>query len=533
MLFSSPELQKGIDGSRKVEWDKWKQFNAAIDLDENHYRELIAEGHEEVPLKWVDTDKNDARRGSQPDRGRKFWKRLKTSATRKGFKENSIPKALYALHNSEGRLIALLCTHVDDLLWAAEPEAEPISEQLLGEFSCGKIERREFRYCGKEIKQADDFSITVTCRETTLKVKRIFIAPKRKAGEPLTEKDKTQLKSVAGIFSWVTRQCRPDLAYRVSRMQSASNGGTVADLREANKAVDYALATPQRGLVYRSGVLDWDNLIFCVITDASHANEHEVMTVDKEDSLELHRSQGARLNCLGTPSLMSSDEDLWMVLLELQDGSRGVAPLELSGVGGEGLDRARPIPEAGQLDKNHVGIVSPATGKEKLDELAEVSATLCALDVSEVAQTWWSEVSAFKKENLKQDDARVRSLMKRILVEDEEPVVGLIAHSILFKRILQLFWPQDATRQEEVRTALRNGATHDTVDPYHDKVMNCGTLLLMFRYHPKGAEILKASFLFDGRMESALAREGQTQDPDEIDVQEYADAARPPSPELL
>eukprot|EP00439_Symbiodinium_sp_Y106_P059738 s1939_g8.t1 len=90
-------------------------------------------------------------------------------------------------------------------------------------------------------------------------------------------------------------------------MQSASNGGTVADLREANKAVDYALATPQRGLVYRSGVLDWDNLI-CVITDASHTNEHEVMTVDKEDSLELHRSQGARLHCLGTPGLMSSDE---------------------------------------------------------------------------------------------------------------------------------------------------------------------------------------------------------------------------------
>ena len=167
----------------------------------------------------------------------------------KGFKENSILKALYALHNSEGRLIALLCTHVYDLLWAAEPEAEPIIEQLLGEFSCGKIERREFRYCGKEIKQADDFSITVTCRETTLKVKRIFIAPRRKAGEPLTEKDKTQLKSVAGMLSWVTRQCRPDLAFRLSRMQSASNGGTVADPREANKAVDYALATPQRGLV--------------------------------------------------------------------------------------------------------------------------------------------------------------------------------------------------------------------------------------------------------------------------------------------
>ncbi|CAE7297584.1 unnamed protein product [Symbiodinium microadriaticum] len=254
----SPELQKGIGGSRKVEWEKWKQFNAAIDIDDKHYRELIKEGQEEVKHKSRLVTRSDLESGDirsvdflVSHRIGLFWLEypfmglmmgdvsfgnvsIKTSATKKGFRENSILKALYALHNKEGRLIALLCTHVDDPIWAAEPEAEPIIEQLLNQFSCGKVERREFRYCGKEIFQVDDYAITVTCKETTLKVKRIFIA-----GEPLTEKDKTQLKSVAGIL----------------------NGGTVADLREANKAVDYALATPERGLVYRSGVLDRDNLI--------------------------------------------------------------------------------------------------------------------------------------------------------------------------------------------------------------------------------------------------------------------------------
>ena len=63
-------------------------------------------------------------------------RQVHTSATRNGFSENSILKALYALHNSEGRLIVLLYMHVD-VLWAAEPEAEPIIEQLLSEFSCG------------------------------------------------------------------------------------------------------------------------------------------------------------------------------------------------------------------------------------------------------------------------------------------------------------------------------------------------------------------------------------------------------------
>merc|ERR1712130_368864 len=140
------------------------------------------------------------------------------------------------------------------------------------------------------------------------------------------------------------------------------------------------------------------------------------------------------------------------------------------------------------------------------------------------AQTWWSDVSKFQKEHLKLDDARVKKLVQRLLLQDDQPQVGLVAHSILFKRMIQLFWPQDVTRQEELRTALRNGAAADTIDPLHDKIMNCGTLVLTFRYQEKGAEIIKAKFLFDGHMESALANERQThEDTDEIDGQEEGD----------
>ncbi|CAK9019946.1 unnamed protein product [Durusdinium trenchii] len=97
------------------------------------------------------------------------------------------------------------------------------------------------------------------------------------------------------------------------------------------------------------------------------------------------------------------------------------------------------------------------------------------------------QLTAVREENLRAEDSRVKSLVKRILVEDEEPVIGLVAHSILFKRMIQLFWPKDRLRQEELRTALRNGAQkQDTVDPFEDKVMNCGTLVLTFRYHSGG-----------------------------------------------
>eukprot|EP00434_Breviolum_minutum_P021808 symbB.v1.2.019247.t1/scaffold1507.1/size116688/10 len=64
---------------------------------------------------------------------------------------------------------------------------------------------------------------------------------------------------------------------------------------------------------------------------------------------------------------------------------------------------------------------------DKGAELADVVATLCAFDISEIAQVWWTDVNTFKKENLKAEDSRVKSLVKRLLVEDEEPIVGLAA----------------------------------------------------------------------------------------------------------
>ena len=115
------------------------------------------------------------------------------------------------------------------------------------------------------------------------------------------------MKSVAGSLAWVCRQCRPDLSYRVSRIQSASNNGTVADIKEANKTVEYAVKTYQRGITFRSGLLDWSKpggLMSLVITDASHANEEEELLVNGSVSVEYHRSQGARMIFVATPSLL-------------------------------------------------------------------------------------------------------------------------------------------------------------------------------------------------------------------------------------
>ena len=57
--------KRAIDKSRKVEWQKWKHFHAAIPIEGKDLEELVTEGHEIYPTAWVDVDKNFHRRVSE------------------------------------------------------------------------------------------------------------------------------------------------------------------------------------------------------------------------------------------------------------------------------------------------------------------------------------------------------------------------------------------------------------------------------------------------------------------------------------
>eukprot|EP00928_Gymnodinium_smaydae_P030866 TRINITY_DN22827_c0_g1_i2.p1 TRINITY_DN22827_c0_g1~~TRINITY_DN22827_c0_g1_i2.p1 ORF type:complete len:539 (-),score=103.14 TRINITY_DN22827_c0_g1_i2:65-1681(-) len=157
---------------------------------------------------------------------------------------------------------------------------------------------------------------------------------------------------------------------------------------------------------------------------------------------------------------------------------------------------------------------------ERQAELADVTAALCVMDLSEVSRVWWKDVVLFKKEHLKLEDIRIKRLMATLLRRPGTSV-GMVAHSLLFQRLLQLYWPRDVGRQERLRCSLRNGASAETRDPYNDKIMNCGVVVLTLRFRGDllgeegaapgdAAEIVCGEFLFDGHMEGALGREHQS-----------------------
>ena len=54
--------QSGLTESRKVEWNKWKQFNAVNLVSGPELEQLLDQGHKPIPLQWVDIDKNQHKR---------------------------------------------------------------------------------------------------------------------------------------------------------------------------------------------------------------------------------------------------------------------------------------------------------------------------------------------------------------------------------------------------------------------------------------------------------------------------------------
>ena len=82
----------------------------------------------------------------------------------------------YALDNV---VYCIMNTHVDDILWASEPAVDEIMNAILKELIPGTIEETNFKYCGVEIAQLEDFSIRITCKAAIARLDPISISQSR------------------------------------------------------------------------------------------------------------------------------------------------------------------------------------------------------------------------------------------------------------------------------------------------------------------------------------------------------------------
>ena len=230
------------------------------------------------------------------DAPRGWFKNLHGTMMKEGFRPIPHEQAAYTLQSPDGSLAGIVIAHVDDLMWTGGSYVEEKMKQVCSHYNFGKLEQDNFRYCGRDIKR-DSHHIHVTCSSLIDRVRPIYLTSEQKKhrADRVPDHVKGQLRSVIGSLAWLARVCRPDLAYAISKLQSAVHEATFDDVIFANSIVSLARRTKDEGISYPIGVFKFEDAMVVALQDASHASDFDVSKSGKKLGF---RSQSGRLLCL-------------------------------------------------------------------------------------------------------------------------------------------------------------------------------------------------------------------------------------------
>ena len=143
------------------------------------------------------------------------------------------------------QIAGILGIHVDDGIGGGNQQFHDVISQLEKKYPFGAKKVSSFTFTGIDLTQKEDNSIIMSqsTRSTYVrKIKHIPIEPNRKTQMELeiTEAERGLLRGLVRSLQYAAVNTRPDLANRLSQLQSSINKAKIEDLLEANKLLHEA-----------------------------------------------------------------------------------------------------------------------------------------------------------------------------------------------------------------------------------------------------------------------------------------------------
>ena len=110
-----------------------------------------------------------------------------------------------------------------------------------------------------------------------------------------SKEDITKLRSITGSLAWISRQTRPDLGYRVSRLQSSVKDATVSTLADANAVVVLAHKGHDVALCFPAAHLQWSEVGVITVTDALLSPTRRIISRNRAGSTLWEISRRSRM----------------------------------------------------------------------------------------------------------------------------------------------------------------------------------------------------------------------------------------------
>ena len=141
-----------------------------------------------------------------------------------------------------GEVAGILGIHVDDGLGGGNEFYKQQLRVLEEKYPFGEKKMSAFTFTGIEMKQSADKSINLSQSQYIRKIEPIKIDINRKTQEEanVTEPERLQLRGLVGSLQYASVHTRPDLASKLSFLQSDINKAKISTLIEANKLLHEA-----------------------------------------------------------------------------------------------------------------------------------------------------------------------------------------------------------------------------------------------------------------------------------------------------
>ena len=172
---------------------------------------------------------------------------LVTELNKLGFVATPFDPCLFVLRvpstePNAGALAGVLGIHVDDGIGGGNELYQERIKLLEKKFPFGSHKTQAFTFTGIEVTQQGDNSIHLSQSAYVRKIKPIAIDVNRKTqiNSTVTDKEKLALRGLIGSLQYASTNTRPDLASKLSFLQSAINSATVDTLLEGNRLLHEA-----------------------------------------------------------------------------------------------------------------------------------------------------------------------------------------------------------------------------------------------------------------------------------------------------
>ena len=140
------------------------------------------------------------------------------------------------LHQGKRPLLGIIALATDDLLHGGGPEHLERMENLKRRYKMGKYQFENGRFCGKNYHTMPDGSIHIDQEhfvQEKVNVIKIDSARRKQRYSKCSEQEISDLRTLLGSLSWLSKESRPDLAGRTALLQQTLPHPRVRDLIEA------------------------------------------------------------------------------------------------------------------------------------------------------------------------------------------------------------------------------------------------------------------------------------------------------------